>query len=674
MMPGPGTPHTLASPSMVQWTSNSSTTTTVLGTTANHCPTSAYCFEMPNKALAGNIWIGLVGFNNTPASTPTVTNDKSDTCAVAATANDTTNARRLALWYCQNLTVDARNVTITFSSNVDNVKAAATEFNNIDTASPLDTSSTNFSASGSSTVTAGSLTPSASNYFLVQVGMRTQTPKSASCGVGVANCFTAGSGQSGMTWTMYSSDTIDGHVMQAGPYTSASAINPQFTMAANSGYASVAAFFKTASAGAARPTGMRIVGIQHENEFTGSATNHWQMRTEGNLLVASNGYGGAAYTTTGNTDSSSCSWVTTGAQLGNSNAGKSMILYCANSSASAQKLIDNATSGTISDYTAILYDIQNAATSPYRQRGYFEDTTATITGATVSVWQPSVPGMSDGLAIGNLQEAQNTSEALSSGCLTDTTTFGGENISGAGTDENNGWWHCDLANNNQFDTTITMGQTHLTSSVAAQTAYFLSSTATVNHTMGADTFTKANGTLGPTTAGNGTWSFPETGNSQFTITSNKAGPPNLSLDAGSFWTAGTFPADQWAQVTISALTGGSAGSNRGIGVMLRGSTSAHTEYRITVNNAVGVNTFITKFVTGTNTSVCTATASPVWAVNDVVYAEIQGTTLKVFRGGPGGTQITGTCTDSSIASGVPGVVYSSTMTTASVTNFSAGDF
>lgn len=680
-IPGPGGSSAVVAsftPTMIDWTSNSSTTTNLTAATVNHCPTSAYCLQMPNAALAANTWIGMVGFNNNPASVPTVTNDKSDTCAVVGPANDTTNGRRVYLWYCKNLTVGARAVTVTFSANVDHVVVNGAEFNNLDPTAPLDTSTTNTSASGSSTVTAGSFSPAGANEFLVQVGFRTQTPKSSSCGVGSSNCFTAGSGQAGMTWTMYTSDTIDGHVMQAGVYTLGSAINPQFTMSSNSGYASVAAFFKTASSGSARPATMRIVGVQHENEASGSATNHWQVRTEGNLLVSSNGYGGTNYTTTGNTDSSSCSWVNTGTQLGQSNSGKSMIWYCPNSSASAVKLIDNAASGTAADYTAILYDIQNAAASPYRQRGYFEDQTATITGATLPIWQPSVPGISDGIAIGNVQEAQNTSEALSAGCLTDTTTFGGETISGGGTfppDENNGWWHCDLANNNQFDTTITMGANQLISAIAAQTAYFLSATGSINHTLGSDTFTKANGTLGPTTAGNGTWGFPQFGNSQFTVTSNAAGPASLSLDGGSLYTAGTFPANQWAQVTISALTGGAAGTDKGIGVMLRYSLAANTGYRIIVNNAVGVNTFVERMSAGSVAATpCTATANPAWAANDVLYAEVQGTTFKVFRGGPGGTQITGACTDATIATGVAGVNYSSTMTTAAVKNFSAGDF
>src|SRR5690349_16479521 len=66
-------------PTLIQWVSSSSTVANATnGSTVNSCPNHAYCFILPNGTQSANAIVGAVQFNNTPSSTPTVTDDGSN--------------------------------------------------------------------------------------------------------------------------------------------------------------------------------------------------------------------------------------------------------------------------------------------------------------------------------------------------------------------------------------------------------------------------------------------------------------------------------------------------------------------------------------------------------------------------------------------------------------------
>src|SRR5678815_2496696 len=70
------------------------------------------------------------------------------------------------------------------------------------------------------------------------------------------------------------------------------------------------------------------------------------------------------------------------------------------------------------------------------------------------------------------------------------------------------------------------------------------------------------------------------------LTSNAAAPSSAASDCAAIFNQGTWPNDQYAQanLTVSGTTGTS-----GPGVLVRGSTGAHTYYRVVVNHAATLN-------------------------------------------------------------------------------------
>lgn len=122
--------------------------------------------------------------------------------------------------------------------------------------------------------------------------------------------------------------------------------------------------------------------------------------------------------------------------------------------------------------------------------------------------------------------------------------------------------------------------------------------------------------------------------------------------------AGSFTNDQYASVKlVNAPTSGSPGNTAGVCVRASGSAGTRTFYEAFVEaNVTSPPTSLSKWVSGTRTVLYSDTAIT-WAANDLLSLEVEGTTLRVCKNG---TAIGGswTVTDSSIATGVPGVVMS----------------
>jgi len=145
------------------------------------------------------------------------------------------------------------------------------------------------------------------------------------------------------------------------------------------------------------------------------------------------------------------------------------------------------------------------------------------------------------------------------------------------------------------------------------------------------------------------------------IVSNAVVPTTLASDKVELYTSASFKADQYAQADIS-VTG--ATSETGIGLALRGGFNG-SYYRIVVNKGDFIH--ISKFILGAFTSL--AFRGTAWTDGDTLRVEVQGTTIRVYRNG---IQQGADITDASIVSGYSGVAYSSTSTSASLDNWSAG--
>jgi hypothetical protein len=158
----------------------------------------------------------------------------------------------------------------------------------------------------------------------------------------------------------------------------------------------------------------------------------------------------------------------------------------------------------------------------------------------------------------------------------------------------------------------------------------------------------------------------------FNVSTNQA-LQSTGVDAGCDYIGITWPADQWCQATWARLTT-ETGSGDGNGLEVRsappGGGPGGTWYAVVVDTTN--DTEIGKRVSGTYTTLSTINTSS-WAVNDVIYLEVQGNTITVKKNG-----ITiMTVTDSAItAAGSPGFNFSSGggATGAIFDDWSGGDF
>lgn len=179
-------------------------------------------------------------------------------------------------------------------------------------------------------------------------------------------------------------------------------------------------------------------------------------------------------------------------------------------------------------------------------------------------------------------------------------------------------------------------------------------------TLASDTFNRANANpIG------GNWTTGS-GDGAMQITSNAAWPADNTLDSQAYYNAVTWPADQWSEV---AVTSGTIGGGTGFGVSARKSAAAATHYRLVVDRNASNNIELAKVVAGAFTLIWDRTSA--YSDGDVIRLEVQGTTLRAYRNG---TQIGADSTDSGIATGNAGIMYSSTDTAAKGDNWNGGDF
>lgn len=159
-------------------------------------------------------------------------------------------------------------------------------------------------------------------------------------------------------------------------------------------------------------------------------------------------------------------------------------------------------------------------------------------------------------------------------------------------------------------------------------------------------------------AGLGDWS----------LVGNTARPTNFGGECCTDYRAGVvpFPDDQYSEVMIVSTTG--TADTSGAGVEVRGQTSPDSRYRGYANKAASNNTCLAKHVNGTFTLLAQGTAA--WADGDAIRLEVEGTTLRLIRNG---AEVVLTVVDASLASGQPGLTYSSTLTAAIVEDWEGGD-
>lgn len=159
---------------------------------------------------------------------------------------------------------------------------------------------------------------------------------------------------------------------------------------------------------------------------------------------------------------------------------------------------------------------------------------------------------------------------------------------------------------------------------------------------------------------------------QLQIVSNAVTATDITIDATERYSALVWPNDHYSQAAVS-VTGGTVSATNGIGLVVRdasgGTSGTRNFYRFTVNATGTGNVSLCKFINGVNTLVWTRTQARV--DGDIFREDAQGTTLRAYYNG---VQIGADATDASLATGAPGLSYSSSVTSASVDDWEGGDF
>ncbi len=176
-----------------------------------------------------------------------------------------------------------------------------------------------------------------------------------------------------------------------------------------------------------------------------------------------------------------------------------------------------------------------------------------------------------------------------------------------------------------------------------------------------DDFNRANGGLGAN------WTNLRT--NVFRIVSNQVESTDILEDAVAIWNTITWPADQYAQAAIKNLSGGVSGEGMGVSLRMSGPVDSITGYRVIVADSGAGNVAIERFASGAFSPITTRTTT--WVSGDILKAQIEGTTIKVFQNG---AQLGADITDANVATGSAGLSYSSALLTSDLDDFEGGDF
>ena len=439
-----------AAPELVQHVSGSNS--------RNNSFSNPYCYYLwlPGYTTAGNAVV--VGFTLGGTAAATVTDDMNDAFKIVANYYDSTDTQSIAIAAAFNVAPGARKISVCFAGSPGGyVQSMATEFSNV---TGVDVSSAGVRGSGTS-LTAGSVTPSASGELAYQIGYAMTTNQNQSS-------FTAGS-QASAAWGLLSADLMDGLAAQYGVYNSTSAIDPTMTMGKGGTWISAAVLLNTGSAGGV-PSGMRIVHLDHENIPThtssGGSGNPFpspltlELPCSGNLEVALMGGGNPPNLITGMTDSNGNSWEQAGQNVTYGDTDL-QTFYAANASCSSTLAVTVQWDSTDGDQTIMFYDVAGAAASPL-------DTTASATGSQSTAGNLTAlsitPSTSSTEFIFAMMPVDyNTVTGLVNG-FNDADMFSGEALSGPEpVDENNGWGHFVVSSTNAVPITWTF----LSNSLAA---------------------------------------------------------------------------------------------------------------------------------------------------------------------------------------------------------------
>ncbi|MFI5112836.1 MAG: hypothetical protein ACHP9S_08425 [Terriglobales bacterium] len=420
---------------------------------------NGFKYHLPNASLGGSSTQGNTSNNlvicgiswEGAAVTATISDNNTNTWTAGPTCNDGT--RNVAIRYAMGAKPGTQDITLTLSSAAYNVHLRCSEFYNVATSSAVDgtASCTNSTSNFGPTIAAGSITTTVDNDLIYHYGI----DDAALCCTNPVTSFVVGGG-----FNLLPSDRHLGHFAQYFAWGSHGAINPTMTanQSSNDAFGSAAIALKAASAGTAPGSGIRIVRELHLNNAASSADFTFQWPCSGNLTVFSQGESNVYHTVTSVTDSDSNSFT-----LVSRSSGEPYMYYAAPMTCNSPNNRTMVVHGNVGGSTAsdVIYDIANAATSPYDTRASGLVNQSNAGGTTCVIGSPDsstdhnpdiTPTAAPGIAIAVAEEGTGPRcDLYGSGYIADMGWYAGATDNSVLLDNGNGYGHYYYSNTSTLD-------------------------------------------------------------------------------------------------------------------------------------------------------------------------------------------------------------------------------
>lgn len=352
---------------------------------------------LPNATLAGNCLIlGFQGGNPSPTWTPT---DNIGTAWPAASVHVTGAGQEIFIWVKPNIDAGITRITLTPGAGSAQFNSfVVSEFNNCATSSPVDITFSN-GAAAAPNVSTGSGTTTGDGDVIWLMGVDQVAADNLNLGA-----FTPGSGA-----TIIRADRAQGAYAQWQIQPTHGAINPGYTESGTNSTCVAAVAVKSASAGQARPAGIRVFNLCPliVDPAVSTTTYPYQMPLVGNVMGITwvGELAGVASTNSiasFNTDSAGNGYTHRGNNFGaNPDFACGQFWFAENANPSntltGQINFTNTQAGRTFHSVAYFYDIVGAATAPF-------DTNAESSGSqavTADLTTHSItPTTTNGLVLG----------------------------------------------------------------------------------------------------------------------------------------------------------------------------------------------------------------------------------------------------------------------------------
>jgi hypothetical protein len=405
------------------------------------CTTSAHCYRIPldpNAITAGSTLLMMFAYDSNGANQVfSVTDDKSDTWILDATS-PASNNKTMRMYRASNVAAGVSYINVQLTSGTENRywQALVAEFFNVGS---LDGSSC--STGSSTTISAGSITPSQSGDLIFQAKYSASVTKQT-------GSFTPGL-QPNITWSLASQLLGDGAANQYGVYNSTVAMNPTFTQAASDSYISCAVALHAASAGAAATAIPRVVHQEHD-AMPKNAANPWHVGLVvdvPNSAVYLSYVGNDSISGVSSIPAPNVGWTASGVDFNGLNGHNHVNYYCAQWSTppgTVNLSIDR--SGSSNDSINMIYVVQNGTCNLDVDSGGQAGNQTSQVSVLTTCSGCLVPTKQNDFIMANGGQAFCTATSLNTPSgpngVFDAAWFSGNTIDGpTQTDENNFWMH-----------------------------------------------------------------------------------------------------------------------------------------------------------------------------------------------------------------------------------------